>query len=457
MQKTTNIGLFVPDGTGIKNYLYSSIFKNTTVPLTLFHNFDDDTLAEIRKQVHFTNEIKLPTYTETIKEKFLREVIHSARINYNIQQTGNNTILEFKKKSHATRKLKLFYTAVEFYAKQNKSYKQILSLEEKYQKALQANPSFKEIKNILKEANIDSLFCTHQRAIKAAAYFLAAKSLNIETTTVIYSWDNLPKARLALRADKYLVWSPLMKEQLQNFYSEIPQEQIHITGTPQFEFYGEATNIIPKDDFYSNSNLDSSKKIICFSGDDALTSPHDPLYLDAIASEILKHNKQQAYQIVFRRCPVDVSGRYDWVLKKYPDLIVDMPPKWNFNSAIWTAVYPLFEDVKLLVSLAYYADVVVNLGSTMAFDFGMFNKPCIYLAYNPVENPNTSVETIYNFEHFGSMPSKDVVFWLNEPSAFDSILDSIEQGKQTSVTTWMDIVTVDRFKASAAIKKQLGV
>ena len=109
------------------------------------------------------------------------------------------------------------------------------------------------------------------------------------------------------------------------------------------------------------------------------------------------------------------------------------------------------------MSLAYYADVVVNLGSTMAFDFGMFNKPCIYLAYNPVENPNTSVETIYNFEHFGSMPSKDVVFWLNEPSAFDSILDSIEQGKQTSVTTWMDIVTVDRFKASAAIKKQLGV
>jgi hypothetical protein len=36
---------------------------------------------------------------------------------------------------------------------------------------------------------------------------IAAKELNIPVITAIYSWDNLPKARLAVQADKYIVWS----------------------------------------------------------------------------------------------------------------------------------------------------------------------------------------------------------------------------------------------------------
>lgn len=457
MQKKKNIALFVPDGTGIKNYLYSDIFKNANVQLTLLHNFDEDTLAEIKKHIHLSAEIKLPDYKETVKEKFLREVIHAARIHYNIQKTGNKTIAEFKKTTFKTLKLKAFYRAVELYARRITSYKKIEKLEAKYDSVVQENPCFKDATAVLKSANITSLFCTHQRAIKAGPYFLAAKKLDIQTLTVIYSWDNLPKARLALRADKYLVWSSLMKKQLELFYPDIKEHKILITGTPQFEFYADTKNIIPKDVFYNTYGLDPAKKIICFSGDDEHTSPNDPVYLDDLATNISESTKSSEYQIVFRRCPVDVSGRYNWVLKKFPDLIIDMPPQWNFNSAIWTAVYPLFEDVKLLVSLAYYADVVINLGSTMAFDFAMFNKPCIYIAYDPVKNPKTSVKTIYGFEHFTSMPSKDVVFWLKSPSQILQILDRIDQNEHTTVNEWMSKVAEYSNRASANIKKLLEI
>jgi len=75
---------------------------------------------------------------------------------------------------------------------------------------------------------------------------------------------------MALQADKYLVWSDCMKEELKLYYPEIASNQIFITGTPQFECYQHSENIIPKEAFYTRYNLDLDKKIICYSGDDVL-------------------------------------------------------------------------------------------------------------------------------------------------------------------------------------------
>ena len=55
--------------------------------------------------------------------------------------------------------------------------------------------------------------------------------------TFIFSWDNLPKARLAVEADLYLVWSQWMKDEMRDYYPEISEEKVKLVGTPQFEFY----------------------------------------------------------------------------------------------------------------------------------------------------------------------------------------------------------------------------
>ncbi len=39
--------LIFPDGVGIRNYLYSNVFKNTNCELVLFHNFDYQTITDI--------------------------------------------------------------------------------------------------------------------------------------------------------------------------------------------------------------------------------------------------------------------------------------------------------------------------------------------------------------------------------------------------------------------------
>lgn len=451
--------LIFPDGVGIRNYLYSNVFKNTNCELVLFHNFDYQTITDIKKGTTFSDEITIPKYKETIQEKFLRELICLKRLKYNSEITKNKTILfnwNWNKNSFFK---KGFYKAIEIVSKFNQNYGTILNLEIKYQKAIRKNKFYSEIKSILEKLDLHSIFCLHQRGLKMATIFAVAFDLKIPTTTVIYSWDNLPKARLALRADKYLVWSDYMKQEMKLYYPEIHQDTVIVTGTPQFECYMNKDNIIDKETFYRNYSLDLTKKIICFSGDDERTSPDDPKYLEDIASAIIKSNCNDKYQILLRRCPVDMSDRFNKVINKYPDLIKKAPPLWNFNNIkTWTTIYPTIDDIKLLVTTAYYSDVVVNLGSTMAFDFAMFNKPCIFINYDQVEKvvSNWSTNTIYQFQHFKSMPNKSAVYWLNNKQEIViKIEKSLSHKNNKHMDIWKKTILGDYQNASKNILEQI--
>lgn len=437
-----DILLFVPDGVGIRNYIYSDVFKDRDARLHLYHNFDADTLERLKAEVSLDSDFEIPVYKESLLEKYYRELIHYSRLKIYAKERKNPTILHLWHKPRKGLKQKLFYRFVTFMGWFYNSYKRILKLELKYQNAIRKNPMYSEVYKQLQGLSLNRVFCTHQRALKAPVIFAVAEDLGIPSTTVIYSWDNIPKARLALKAQQYLVWSDHMKSELQQFYQEIKEEQIRISGTPQFEAYANKANIIPKEEFYNTYKLDPYKKIICFSGDDEFTSPNDPQYLEDLAAQLTDSGLAKDYQILFRRCPVDVSGRYDYVVEKYNELIAEVPPLWNFNASVWSAVYPTKSDVKLLVSTAYYCEAVVNLGSTMAFDFGMFNKPCIYINYDQPAARGWSVDTIYRFEHFNSMPDSSAVFWWDRPDALPGLLSMAKTGS-TTIKDWMNIVIGD--------------
>lgn len=458
MSKSLNkkIMLLFPDGVGIRNYLYSDIFKGMEKELVLFHAFDAKTEQAVKDITAIQNTISIPKYSESLKEKFLRELICLSRLKHNAKLVNNYTILTNWKTNHKGFSKTLFYKFIALASYGFSSYQRILKLEKWYRKAIRNTSFYNEVREILVANSPEKLFCSHQRGVQCAPIFAAAQDLGIETITVIYSWDNLPKARMALQADKYLVWSDYMKEELELYYPEIASNQIFITGTPQFECYQNPENIIPKEAFYNRYNLDFDKKIICYSGDDVLTCPDDPQYLDDLADELVKNNLDSEYQILLRRCPVDISGRFETIISKYPDLIKQAPPLWNFEpNSSWTTIYPLPEDVKLLVSTAYYSDVVVNLGSTMAFDFGMFKKPCIYINYDQEYkvNPNWLVQKIYNFQHFKSMPSKNVVVWWQQKDIIKQLLLDLKWNEVTNI--WIEKVLEDYDSSSTKVMNSI--
>ncbi|MCF6182659.1 hypothetical protein [Lutibacter sp.] len=449
----------IPDGTGIRNYLYSELvdeLQHKNCEIILLHSVSIEAIEEINK-VHKTKfkTYKLPVYKESYYQKYLREVVCYARLVHNTKITANNTILNNWNPNTSNFKKAVFYKLVQLLGKYvSKKYKRILKFEKKYTKAVESDCNLQ--KSLLKTINPEVVFSTHQRAIQVVPLITAAKQLNISTVGAIFSWDNLPKARLTVRTDKYIVWSEYMKKELNLYYPEIKDTNINITGTPQFEFYYNNKFILNKKVFYNKYKLDASKKIICFSGDDTLTSPFDPSYLDDLADVIQKEKLN--IQILLRRAPVDVSGRFQSIISKYPTIIKEAVPLWSFDKNDkdnWQIIYPTYNDLELLVSTAFYCDAVINVGSTMAHDFTMFNKFAIYINYNTINSKAWNIDTIYKFQHFKSMEALNSVIWLNSRNEIKKVLNTIFEKPKLDNEVWLDRIAEHRKIASQNIANTL--
>ena len=441
----------MPDGVGIRNYIYSSDFDKFDVDIKILHNFNPNTINDFSLHESIKLE-QLKTYEESFQEKFYRELIHLVRLKYNAKIKTNSSILSNYMPKKNALKLKLFYAIVEFCSKFYISQGQIQNLEIQYQKAIRSSKVYQYYFNYFKEHQPTKLFCTHQRAVIAAPIFAAAKDAGIKTLTAIYSWDNLPKARLALRADEYLVWSPYMKDELTTYYPEIKDQQIKILGTPQFQFHYDDSYLWTKEKLAEFYDLDLNKKWLCFSGDDKTTSPFDPEYLQDIAEEIYSSGLATEWQILLRPVPVEGFDKYQEIIDRYPKIIKKTGADWVMSSN-WSDVYPKETDLNILSSLCEHANAVINVGSTMALDFGMHHKPAIYLNYEVKPNSNWSIKRVYKFQHFRSMGELTPVIWLNDKKDLPEIIMNLgkyHQQTKEDMQTWCERIIPKELRVSSS-------
>lgn len=298
---------------------------------------------------------------------------------------------------------------------------------------------------VLADHKPDFVFCTHQRSPESMALIRAARNLKIATGAFVYSWDNLPKGTLMVEADHYFVWSDYMKKEVQQYYPWVSPEAVHITGTPQFLAYFKDSNYISRENFSQQYDLDFACSWICFSGDDELTSPHDHLYLRDLARAVDSRNRQGGrVQIVFRPSPADVSSRYDAVIAEFPTIIKKVPPQWKeARGNEWASLIPLAEDYTLLCSIVYHCTAVFNVGSTMAIDFSILNKPSAFFKYNAVHDPRWDIFKVYRFIHFYTMKGLEPVYWLNSAEEVVSKLKEVMAdagNKKDQAQLWQKVI-----------------
>ena len=254
-----------------------------------------------------------------------------------------------------------------------------------------------------------------------------------------------------------------MKSELKTYYPEINQSDVVITGTPQFDFYFEKHFIIDKVNFCKKHDLNPNKKIICFSGNDLKSSPYEEIYLEQIINEIDKIDESERPQIILRRNPVDLTGRFNNILKKYNHVVKEVAPLWIFdkkNTLNWSLIYPHFNDVKLLINTVYHSDVVINIGSTVAHDFAIYKKPVVYINYDLYKDSKWSVHRAYKYQHFKSMGDLEPVFWLNNKKDIKEVLLKALKSKEDTNQIidgqrWLNIISNERKNVSKNITNLL--
>jgi hypothetical protein len=437
--------VFFPDGVGLRNFAFTD-FKTIGEEMGFDITYWNNTVFSLKDNLGF-NEVKIenhqlhpltPIYSRARKRCELN--VSKAKFNDDVYTTYkfpfNYNSIKTTFKSLYTKLLIGVYS----------SEKGVEAIRKKINALERKNPKYAYCKAQLETHKPDIIFCTTQRATQSISALLAAKDLGIPTVAFVYSWDNVPKAMQVVETDYYCVWSEHMKREVLQYYPFVDAHQVFVTGTPQFEPHYDERLRVSRAEFFKTYNLDVNKKYICYSGDDETTSPLDQYYLEDLAHAVKNLNKE-GYNlgIIYRKCPVDFTNRYDAVINANKDIIEVLDPIWKQVGSQWNQVLPAKEDFKMLYNVCEHSEFVTNVCSSTVFDFVAHNKSCIYYNYEQpqLKKGIRDIGQNYKYVHFRSMPSDKAAVFCTDKKNLQDLVKQILDGKLSNVEAgkkWYEII-----------------
>ncbi|MCI0627138.1 MAG: glycosyltransferase [Acidobacteria bacterium] len=415
--------LVLPDGVGLRNFVCTRFIDLLleSGSVTLWHDLPSESIHDLEGQFERVTWQEMPPIRDRVAERFFRQAKILAQLYWQKKQGLDE--LEHRRHQVVRGKARFLQALARTVGRSCADRRRILWLDRMHQSFASRASHLAAYESYVAQRNPQVVFCTHQRALKAVPAMLAARRLRIPNATFIFSWDNLPKGRMPIAADHFLVWSEYMRAELLHYYPDVATERIHVVGTPQFENHKDESLIWSRMKFCEWVGLDPARPVVCFSGDDLATSPYDHIYLDDLARSVKSIAPPQRPQILFRRCPSDCSRRYEAILRAHQEIVVSDPLWCRSSNNEWSQVVPTKEDVGLLVNVISHSDVVVNFGSTMAMDFAVRNKPAIYIGYTPKQaNGKWNHKSIYARPHFRTTHELQPVHWVHSPGDFATVV-----------------------------------
>lgn len=389
--------LLVPDGVGVRNFLLEpcgSVLRKT---------------AEVRVLTGFPAELlpeswrgcaaAMPVYREGVAGSFLRYSLAYAHL-----WRWDTPAMRFvrRKPVRGSWKVRALHAAARTAGRAMAFGGGIRALEGALQGLARRRGEVRAYRRMFEEWTPDAILCTHQRPSIVLPAVMAAREMGIPTATFIFSWDNLTsKGRIAAPFEHFLVWSPLMKEELLRFYPDVDASRVHIVGTPQFDCYADRSQIVSREEFFARIGADPSRPLICYSGGDTTTCPNEPRQLAAVLEMARKGAFAGNPQWLFRPSPADSGERFAGVRDEYPELLFEQP-RWIYpKGGGWTHIVPTQADVWFLTNLTAHADVNVNVASTMTLDFALRDKPVVNIAFDVDAGGRSRVWLeYYSFDHY---------------------------------------------------------
>ncbi|TYB80159.1 UDP-glycosyltransferase [Bizionia saleffrena] len=454
---TKKVFVFFPDGVGLRNFAFTD-FKITGEQMGFDITYWNNTIFSLKDNLGF-KEVKIEDHTAHKLLPIYSRARKRAELNISRDRFNDAVYSTYKfpfRYNSLKNTFKTLYTKclIGLYSSEDG----IVKLRNKINALERSTSKYKYCKAQLEKHTPDLIFCTTQRATQSISALLASKDLGIPTVAFVYSWDNVPKAMQVVDTDYYFVWSDLMKAEMLKYYPFVKENQVIVTGTPQFEPHFNDNLKQSRSVFFKEYNLDENKTYICYSGDDQTTSPLDQYYLADLANAVRSLNtKGDNLGVIYRKCPVDFTKRYDAVLEANKDIIAVIDPIWKPVGDQWNQVLPAKEDFKLLYNICEHSEFVTNVCSSTIFDFVAHNKPCIYYNYEQpqLKKGIRDIGQNYNYVHFRSMPSKEAAVFCTDKNQLETIIKNILDGKTSNVSEglrWFEIVAgKEPMKASKRI------
>jgi hypothetical protein len=398
------LGIVITDGVGFRNFIMSDFIMEASrqfdaitiysgLPISAFHSIPQSNISI--KELDIFVEGKGTWFFRKWKE-----VAHLKK-HQSFYGMKDNLVMGYPANNSAR---SLLIKGIYFFTKLIHSDRSILFAEKTQFLSFSKSKITKSYIQLLQKEQPSHVFFTHQRPSYLAPFLYAAQHLKIPTSTFIFSWDNLAsKGRMLGAFDFFLVWSDLMKSELLYFYPNVPNGNVKVVGTPQFEPY-----VMPKyetmtEDFYAKFQLDTGLKTICYSCADVSIGKNDTVVIRTIANAIRNNTIEKPSQLLVRTSPAEDDSRFKEIRTAFPEIKWNVP-KWVLtrenHAEAWSQRIPSDEDILDLRSLLENVDLNINMCSTMSLDFMLFDTPVINTVFGNSGNGLYNDQRFINYDHF---------------------------------------------------------
>ena len=269
-----------------------------------------------------------------------------------------------------------------------------------YNRLLWENTNAAEIETVLLKIKPDAYLSLTPFINREEPLLKAAERNKIASYASILSFDNLTSRNwMPVKFDHYLVWNKYNVGQLLRGYPDVNENEVTITGAPQFDFYYDHKYIWDEKDWRKRLNIPAGRPVILFGSGTAQLIPNEPLWLEQLDEDICYGRIKGNPVVLFRRHPNDSQDRWTDVLAKARNVVSDEP--WQAKES-GGHINITCEDIENLASSLKHSTVHINTCSTLAIDGAIFDRPQIGPAYDadPRKKFDRTLRELYKREHF---------------------------------------------------------
>jgi hypothetical protein len=393
----SRIVAILPRGEAIRNFVYTGALDEAarSSDVTLLSVVPNDDLGAMLTS-RYGKVFQLSAATDRWIVAFLREILDMAHGRWLWSEAARERWRLRDAEAASGARMKRCLKKLTCYPFANRAGLEFLSgLENASSRLLRTTNEYVRLFEELKPSLVFNASHVHSHVATYAVR--AAQWLGIPTATFIFSWDNLTsQGRIIPQYDYYLVWSEGLRKQLLGMYRSIRQEQVFVTGTPQFDFHFRPEFRWTREEFCKRVDADPARNIVLYTTGMANHMPGEPAIVERIASMLRELTELGAPQLLVRVYPKDQTRRFEDIKRRYPEVLLPAIP-WESN---WLT--PLIEDSYLLTNMLRHSAVCINVASTISLEMCMFDKPVINVGYNPPDVDPSVVDyaRYYEFDHY---------------------------------------------------------
>ena len=406
----------LPRGEAIRNFVYSGALEETSrdLPVEVLSVLPSDAIREMLA-ARFGDVRELHEHRERWVVNVLREVLDMSHGRWLWSEAAQERWrLRDQEAVAFTPRLKRWAKKLACLPFANAPGLRLLSWAERgTSRALNTTDEYIELYRAMRPTLVFNGSHVHSRVATQAVQ--AAQWMGIKTATFIFSWDNLTsQGRIMLPYDHFIVWNEALRDQLMRIYPNIRPGQVHVTGTPQFDFHFREEHHESREGFCERVGADPARPIVLYSTGMANHMPGEHDIVEQIADMLADMPRRP--QLLVRVYPKDRTNRFEPLRKRRADIL--------FQKVPWepTWLTPLEDDLSLYANTLRHSDLGINVASTVSLELCMFGKPVLNVGYNPPGVTELDYARYYRFDHYAPVVASGAVRVAGSPGELRAMI-----------------------------------